>query len=298
MQSKCVLLLATLLVLSVAMPLRADYTADRRAAQRLVNEGKHEQALEAWLKLAESAANEAQKSDSLDNASISASRLKKWDQATELAKSIPTANRSRVAQMRVLVDQAKWPEVAAMGKDLDATGWPEALAGEALLLRGQAHYRLREGEAAEADFARSLDLLGEGYIRSNANLLRGDNARELLKDLDKALAAYQELTKLEQQRDRYGWLLYTSLTRAADVQRQLKRYDDAQATLNLVDVNAMKNNHWAYLLRIAQAELWTDRGEPDKARAVYEQTLATPGLSDAQKSAVQKRIDALPPKAP
>jgi hypothetical protein len=62
------------IILALGVSVRADYPADRKAAMELVQAGKNEEALSAFTKLSQSAVEEAQKADAIEQAAMCARR--------------------------------------------------------------------------------------------------------------------------------------------------------------------------------------------------------------------------------
>ena len=87
------------IVLACVPGTRADYLSDRKAAMELVQAGKHEDALSAFLKMADNTASHVQKSDALEQAAMRAQSLKRCDQALELARRIPLVPAAKTVQM-------------------------------------------------------------------------------------------------------------------------------------------------------------------------------------------------------
>lgn len=271
----------------------ADYPAERKAALELVKAGKHEEALAAFEKMAAAATSNVQKADALEQAAMCAVQLKQPDRAMEIAGRIPIEANATMVQMRLMTGARKYQEVVDKWGSLDVSNWPDAVAAEALWYRGRCHSALRKGDAAEADLKLAMDMIPEGYMRGQVAMSRAENLLNVVKDQDKALAAYVELQDIEIKRDRWGWMYLTAITQTAAIQRGLGKLDDAQATLDKVDHTTMKSGHWATQMRMARAEVLAARGETDKAIAMFEETLTSAGPAEHQKTAIQKRIDEL-----
>ena len=95
-------MIVAVVVLSCCALARADYLSDRKAAMELPNGGTNEAALALLIKMAEGPYTEFQKSDAWEQAAWCAWRLKRKDQAMELAKRIPLAPASKTLQMRLM----------------------------------------------------------------------------------------------------------------------------------------------------------------------------------------------------
>lgn len=288
--SKAAMILACICLLATTA--WADFPTDRAAALKLVREGKHDEALTRFVALADAATDPQQKSEALAQAADCALKLKQPQQAMELARKIPLPERSKLVQMRVLIDGRGYDALLSQFKDEDLSTWPEALAGEAHYMRGVAYAKKEQGEAAEKEFDSALKLLGEGQVRGQAALARAENYRKLLKDIDKARQAYADLQQIEIKRDRFGWLYMSGVIGEAEILRQQGKLDDALAVLNRVNLAELKSGYWGAQLYVAHAELLIARGQKTEAAAMLRQALER-STQDFQKTAIQKQLDQL-----
>jgi len=91
-------LITLAVVLACSAPVCADYIADRKAAMDLVKAGKNEEAMTAFIEMAETTTNAAQESDALEQAAMCAHRQKEHDQAMQLARQIPLVPMSALSE--------------------------------------------------------------------------------------------------------------------------------------------------------------------------------------------------------
>src|SRR5690348_9010219 len=104
----------------------ADYVGDRQAAMELVKAGKTEAALAAFVKMSQGTVTAEQKSDALTQAAESASQLKQFDRAMELARQIPIAGVSKACQMHLLTEDHRWQEIVDGFKNEEIENWPDS----------------------------------------------------------------------------------------------------------------------------------------------------------------------------
>ena len=276
-------------VLSLAAAALADYPADRKAAVELMTAGKNEEALAAFLKLADSAAGDAQKSDALEQAATLAGRMRRYEQGVEIAKKIPLQPVSKSARMQVMLWNGKYEELVAAFKAEDFSAWPEKSAGPAYFCRGRAYITLRDGKAAEADMKKAVETLGEGETSNEARLLLGDIYRDLLQDDALALAAYNENVA---KAPKFGWIQMTSVTSASGILARQKKFDEALAVMKDYDPGRM-NGVWKYSFLLAYAEVYAAQGRKAEAVAKLNEGLAAKDLAAWQKPMFEKKLKEL-----
>lgn len=276
------------IALSCCANVLADYVADRRAAVKLADSGKVEEAMAAFVKMAEGPASDFQKSDALEQATLCANRLKQYDRAMELAEKIPLPPVSKTCRMRTLVEQRKWQEVVAAFKDEEIDRWPEDVACNAYFLRGGAYYALKDGQAAEKDLREAADLLTEDNAKGLAANALGDTYRHLLKDDARAIEAYRMAYKTR--------ALYKQCQAAisvAGIFRRQGKPDEAAQELGRIDMGEVKLGYW----RIAMLQAWggvlTDQGRTEEAVARYKDALQVEGILPAQRDACEQALKAL-----
>ena len=284
---KRIIAVATILSLNVSV--WADYPSDRKAAMELVKAGKNEEALAAFDKMAKGTAVEAQKSDALEQAALCSNRLKKYDQAIELAGQIPSVPMAKSVKIQLMLENRKYEEIIAAFKDEDMSNWPEKAAGPAYFCRGRAYITVRDGKAAETDLKKAVETLGEGELKDQARLLLGETYRDILNDDAQALAAFTEGTKAQAL---YGWICMTCITSAADILAKQKKCEEALSMLGKVDSSKM-TGVWKYNFILAYANVAAAQGKKDEAIVKLNEALAAKDIADWQKSAFQKKLKEL-----
>ncbi|MBM4086080.1 MAG: hypothetical protein FJ272_14945 [Planctomycetes bacterium] len=277
------------IVLLCAVSALADYIPDREAAVKLVGDGKHEEALAAFRKMAESAASDFQKSDALEQAALCAQRLKREDEAMDIARNIPLPPVSKTVQMRLMMAKRMWKEVVAQFKDEDIDHWPDYAASEAFHLRGKAHHSLNDPKSAAKDMEKALECAGsDGHFKA---VVLGDlgSVCVSLQDDAKALAAY---LKAQSCGDK-GFHAYLSAVIArANILRRQGKHEDALRELEKNDLAHLKG-YWRCETLRAYASVLASQGKKADALARYTEALKVEDIHPSQKSACEKAIKEL-----
>ena len=276
------------LILTSCVAVGADYVADRKAAVALVFAGKQQEALAAFIKMAEGPASDFQRSDALEQAVLCANCLKQYDQAMELAKKIPLQPVSKTCQIRILMEQRKWQEVIDRFKDEDIDRWPEDVAANAFHCRGNAYYNLKDGKGAEKDLTKAAELLTEENAKGLALNALGDTYQHLLKEDNLAIETYRRAYK--------NAALYkqcqAAISCAAIFKRQGK-LDEALQELNTIDMNKVQAGYWRAAMLAAFGDVLAKQGNKAEAIAKYTEALQLQDLHPAQKAAYEKELKQL-----
>lgn len=268
---------------------RADYPADRKAAEDLMRTGKSAEAMAAFIKLAEGPLTDMQKSDALDRAARLADSLKKYDQAMELAQKIPLAPVSKTCQMAIMQNNYKRAELIEKFKDEDIAAWPDSLKGEAFFQRGLCYYYLKNGPAAEKDLIPAAEFLTEANAYGLALNALGDTYRDLLKDDAKALDAYRRVHTTS-----FTYKVSQAAISAAGILTRQGKPDEALQELQRIDMKQVDHPYWrVYMLAAFGDVLGATPGKKAEAVAKYKEALQIPDIRDYQKTAILKALDAL-----
>ena len=264
----------------------ADYIVGRDAAAKL----NSEEALAAFIKLAEGPVSVAQKSDALEEASSRALSLARYDEATELAKKIPTPAISKAAQIRILAARRQWRAIVAQFQDenIDAW-WPDYLSGEAYFARGRALASAGDGARAVADLRKAADMITyDDNSKGLALIALGIAYRDLIKDDVRAIAAYRETYTT--------WNLCKRCDAAMGVAVILTRQnklDEALAELHSIDPAKLDHPYWRGSLLAARGNVLAKQGKKSEAAAQYREALLLSGLHPSQKAAWEEALKEL-----
>lgn len=284
--TQCVrVMVMVLMVMSTAL---AAPDADRDAAVALVKAGKNSEALAAYVKLAEGAGDETQKSEYLYQAALCADWLKQYEQALSLAGRIPLAPYAKTCRMEILTDSRKWAQVVAESTGEDFSAWPDSVRGNAFRLRGEAENNAGKPELAAADLEKAAQALSDGYWRGRSLAGLG-NARQKLKDEAGALEAYRRALA-----DRSVPMLVKcqAAGTAAEILLGQGKPQEALEMVKSVD-RTHATLEWPARLQGAEAAALAALGHREEALAAYRQGLKIENLSPARRQAFEAAIQAL-----
>lgn len=259
-----------------ASELKGDFLTDFRAATELARARKHEEAIAAFLVLAdgktlETALTGEQQSAVLEQAAASARALRDFAKAEEIAARIPVEAVRKTARLQSLLDQYQSSVVVVEFKDEDFAAWPYWKRGEGLLLRGRARAVMKDGEGAVADYTRSLPLLGDPRMRQSLNLALGQAQELLLHDDTAALASYRAVNgdaATVGGADELG-----AVQGVARVLTRQQQTDAALAELSRIDTGTIGGT-WRHSTLLARAEAHAAAGRKTEAVALCREVLA------------------------
>ncbi len=273
---------------------RGDYLSDRKAALALVQAGSNTEALAAFTNMAANASSEPQKSDALAQAFWCADRMKQYDRALELAKAIPLQAIAKNCLMTRLYEHNKFSELIAEFKTEDIERWPMSVRGTAFFIRGRAFNQLKDGPAAAADLKRAAEYSRDPCTRGHALVQLGDTCRDLLKDDQKALAAYAETIQKVPAVNGSYYDAYFALLSAVDILRKQGKYDEALDMLGKIDLKTLAAyGSWVTTFCCAHGETLAGQGKKAEAIAKFNEALGAKGATAEQKAACEKRIKEL-----
>ena len=270
--------------------MRADIESDLLAAREAAGAGKHEEALVVFVKIAGYAtATLLQKTEALEQAALCAQNQKKYDQALDLARKIPSEASSKTLQMKVLLESGKTNELIAAFKDDDMSRWPGDKRGEGYYARGQAFCKAGDGPRAAKDLAAAVAELPGLREKVQALTLLAHVYRALLKDDDKALAVYLETQPLAQKLDRWGYTFFTVSATASEMLSARGKYAEALEVLDRTDVRSLHGS-WRSSLLCSYASVYEAQGRLVDALRFLGEARDVPGL---QYAGIDKRINVL-----
>jgi len=263
----------------------ADYVADREAAVKLVEAKQYEKALDAFTKMAAGDVTDFQKSDALEQAAACAQRLKRCDQAMELAQQIPMEPMSKTSRMRLMMARRQRRELLAAFKDEDIARWPDTVIGQASYLRGRAYCVAKDGTRAEEDLKRAADYLMEDNAKGLALNALGDTYQHLLKDDARAVAAYRRTYKT-----RNIYKRCHAAMAVARIHSRQGKHDEALHELGRLGPDRVTIPYWRGLLLRAYGDVLAAAGRHADAIAKYREALQLEGLSPGTRKACEKAL--------
>jgi len=212
------------------------------------------------------------------------------DKITALANDMETRARFEPAirRMRELYKGQKWQALVDEFKDTDVSGWPDDWASEALLMRGEGRYNLKNGREAEADLQKAIGRFPASIPSSRPPPVitwfrLAENYQQNLKDNQKALEAYIKVNEMA--RSENWWMPVAAVMRAADILRSLGRDDEALKMLETAGRDKKDSRVCcAYLDALAAM------GRKEDAIAWCKKMMQFEGLRAADKEALGKKL--------
>ena len=281
MTKTCVLTLAALWAAGAsAVDFHVDFHRKYKEAQaeRRFAERKYAEARQAFEELATTAGGPVEKAMWQGRAAIAeAKRNGGFDRGMEMAKAIADRPYSIQARMEMMSSRRDDKGLIEALKDEDIAAWPPRPIPPrprygrgadarccALFDRGLAFYRTRNGKAAERDLEKAADLARNNQRKVRIWLTLAYTQAQLLKNEDKAFAAYMRIAGLRGGGADY----YRGVIGAATHLRKQGKYDEALETLGRM--NPYRQRGWwlgAGLLAVGQTHL--DAAKPELAVKAY-----------------------------
>jgi tetratricopeptide (TPR) repeat protein len=284
--------LVTIIMLALT-PVFAGFEEDKDAAEQLVREGKRGEALAAYMKMAEGAGNEMQKSEALRRAAICAWLNKDPGRAAELAKSIPVAAVSKTSQMDLLTEGRKYKELLDQFKSEDIESWPESVKGDAFRMRGEAANICGDAQLAAADLEKAAANLKENYYHNRALLALGGVYKTKLKNEDKAIEIFRRVKltgQMPSQKYRADWEI-------ADIYMGRGKFKEALELLDAVDLKKSVGD-LPMLVLSSQGKALAGLGKNKEAAEKYNLALKAQGVTPALRQEFENAFDELITSSP
>lgn len=255
-----------------------DFLEATRIAADFSRQGKHEQALAAYVAAVEGQRTELQKSAALEQAAASARILKKHEVAAELAARIPIVSVKKSVVMQNLLDHFQAPQVVEQFAAEDISSWPFWKRGDGYLVRGRAYSITKAGKEAEADLLRALEWTSDPRVRDSIRQTLGSNRESNLKDDEAALAAYHEIIDSVKQLGSANQ--FYAVQGIARIETRRGKYEAALKTLRRVDITK-QGGFWRGSLLMSLADTQSAAGLKAEAIATYK-SIVTDEITDAR----------------
>ncbi len=272
----------------------SDYIIAGRAAADLGRQRKTEEALAAYVAMAEGGkVSDFQKSDARQFAALAARRLKDYGRAEELAGQIPLDSVAKTVRMENLLAQRKWKEVGEQFGGEDFAKWPFWQIGAGAFVRGRAYAVLKDGEKAEADLKRALLYTPDRRIRISILATMGSNRETNLKDDEAALEAYRQ--NYEGKKGIGAAEEFRSIINAAGILTRQGKFDEALEAINHVNVEKLKGV-WRHSMQIARGDAFAAAGRKEAALKDYRFVIAEDSVQAGLRKKAEQGIKALEAK--
>ena len=274
-----------------ADPTVTDYILASRAATKLVLAGKREEALAAYVSLAEGEKlTDFQKSDALEQAALCARSLRHYKRADELTDQIPLEAVAKTVRMENLLAQQKFDAVIKQFGGEDLSKWPFWQIGAGAFARAQAYVSTKAGEKAKADLQTALTYTADARVRTRILATMGGNCETNLKDDDTALEAYRQ--NYESRKTIGAANEFRSLQGAARILTRRGKFDEALATLNRANIDKLKG-FWRHAMLLSLGETLAAAGREGEALKAYRRVLTDESASKWHRQAAEKAVKSL-----
>lgn len=265
----------------------ADFEAGLRAADGLCrDQKKHEEAVRAYLKLAEGRSDPEQRYQAVSAAAVCMRlHLGSEDRALELSQRIGVEPYAKACRATVYQWATSPQKVLAEFEDEDFSAWPDSLAATGYAVRASAHYTMKHGPEAARDFLRAFQF-AKTYAKWSAFQRLGDTFWKLLDDEVLAEACYRKCMS----DFGGGWPGLQARINLGDLLLSQKRYD---AALQCLSGMPGAQGFWKAALLIGTAKVHIAAGRRPEATAALKEASETAGLHASQKAECEKLLSGL-----
>ena len=268
----------------------ADLPGDFGAALGLYHKKEYRQAHEALLKVADIAPTRKSKAQSLAYAALSLSRLKRYEQALELARKIEDQPVSVNCQMEVMLEHRKFKELIEAFKDENLSAWPDHIIHRGFYNRGTAYRRAgRNGQAAARDLEKAVEHSDTtGHFQERA-LNELGALYQALKDDAKALAAHRRVLAAG---SKGLYTHYGSGISAAGILLAQGKYGEALTELQKLDP-LPPSGTWRFRTLEMRGDAYAGQGKKNEAIAKYREATQMKGMSQRYLDRVSSKLGKL-----
>lgn len=265
-----------------------DYIVERIAAGKLARSRKTQEALDAYLKMAETPQySDFQKSDAFEQACLLARILKKYDQALEITQKIPMKPVSKACRILIYYTQREYQKIINEFKDEDFGNWPLSHIGTGYYYRGVAYLRLKDNEKALEDLKNAAEKSpGGSDIKGDASCALADIYLAQGED-EKALECYMKALSCFPN-GRYTY--FNALLKVVPLLVKMQKYDEASALIEKSDPAKMRGGHWKLRLLKAQGDIYLSKGEKEKALDKYKEAFSVKDGHSGDLKTIEKII--------
>lgn len=253
----------------------ADWRTRLADAADLCRDGDHEGAITAYTTVAQTREAPADRFAAL-SAAARCARLHMRDETRAFALCDLLEDETWRLGCRAVVHQwtASADRVLEDLGDVDLLAWPDQLAATAFRVRGRAHYRKSNAQAAIDDFVHGYQFSG-GREKWGTLKQLGDTFRHLMDDEILAEACYRKAM----QSGGMGWGALQARVSLGDLLIEQQRYDDA---LRVFAVRP--DGSWRTPMFLGAARAHLGAGDTEAALAVLDELRDWPHVSAAQRA--------------
>lgn len=286
------ILFAVALLACPAWSVWADYDAELQAAAALCKEGKHAEAIQAWINLGDSSADLHEQYTAICKAAECA-RLHAGGEprALEMAAYLKTEPYGKACRAFVYQWSGAFSNIVAEFEDEDMTAWPEDLAATGYKVRGGAHFSLKNGPQAARDFLKAFQC-SKSYDKWTAMRMLGQTYWKLLDDPLIAEACFRKCVS----DFGGGHPGLQARVDVADLLLEQKKYEDALKCLQ-APADRPGSGYWLGALLYAEAKVYAAMGKKAEAINALETLRNTHGINQYQQKDCEKMLATLRPGA-
>lgn len=288
--------IAVLAALAAAASLHADITetdflkiGQIHEAESLLHKGKHDQAQEAFEKLAADASSDVGKSQFLARAAIAlGTKEGGYESGLEEAKAIEHAPYAVYAQLEIMREGEQYETIVEQFKDEPIGDWPDYevppvtttrkswqtswqdVKMYAYRARGTAFYETGDAEAADRDLQQAADLFkvdrrGDQWMKLEMLMMAIRNAAQNLEDEQKAaelrMRVVQEIDQF-QGKSQYMGIVSTVANRL----REEGKFDEALDVLGRARLNVRNGaSSWFAVGHLAYGRVYAAKAKAQEA---------------------------------
>ena len=283
---------------SAVEPMKIDFhwSFKQRAAQNLFAKKDYAGAQKALDELTETAPTPAAGADCISLSAIALAYQDQYEAALQKAGTLAEPPMADYTRMEIMTVAGKQAELVAAYKETDFSVWPEKIAYQGFLLRGNAYQKLADNQTAVKDLAQAVEQPGASPTFRVETLNRVGGLYAGLEQPEQALAAYQQAMAIVEdpkQKTKGPSEYPLAIMGAARVLLAQGKPDDAVAMLAKYDPSQSKS----YGLRVLETagDILAGQGNKDAARAKYEDAHKRAlGWNDTKAAdRVAKKIEAL-----
>lgn len=259
------------------------------AAKKMLSEGKRDAAIDKLSMIAQTAKDTKIKDEALEACARASCIERKYDNAFNFAKQIPSEFLRKTTEMYVLCDARKYQELVDNYKDESFEKYPPEFKGEAYRLRGTGYYNIKNGTAAEKDLILAVKNLRHANNKGVAMNLLGETYSKLLNNEKKAFEIYDQAMNTH-----IGAFKKTlALQKLSQICFKQGKYEKILKDLEKINYAVISGRSFPDYAKIyisTKAEALAKTGKIEDAIKTYRKGLTINNLNDKSKKVYQEKI--------